>query len=93
MQRETMNFSANFATAVVTELRKAGRMRSRPHRFAGFRVLKAPDVPSVLVEIGYLSNKQEAAMLQSAKARAGIIDALARAIDAYFAETMRLTTN
>ena len=93
MQRETMNFSANFATAVVTELQKAGRMRSRPHRFAGFRILKAPDVPSVLVEIGYLSNKQEAAMLQSAKARAGIIDALARAIDAYFAETMRLTTN
>lgn len=93
MQRETMNFSANFATAVVSELQKAGRMRSRPHRFGGFLVLKAPDVPSVLVEIGYLSNNREAAMLQSAKGRSGIIDALTRAVDAYFAKTLRVTTN
>ena len=83
-QRETMNQSATLAQTVVVELGQRVTMRSNPHRFAGFRVLKAPDVPSVLVEIGFLTNRQEEAQLKSSRTRQQIADGLADAIDAYF---------
>jgi len=83
-QRETMNYAASFAEALVRRLREEGRMRRKPHRFAGFLVLKAPDIPSVLVEIGYLSNRKEEKLLKSAKKRQGIVDALAKGVDDYF---------
>jgi len=83
-QRETMNYSANFATTLVPELRQLIHMRRKPHRFAGFVVLKAPDVPSVLIELGYLSNRQDERMLTSPKSRAAIAAAIARAVDNYF---------
>jgi N-acetylmuramoyl-L-alanine amidase len=83
-QRETMNYSAHFASALVPELRQLIHMRRKPHRFAGFRVLKAPDVPSVLVELGYLSNRRDEKMLTSAKSRAAIATAIARAVNNYF---------
>lgn len=83
-QRETMNQSATLAQTVVVELGERVTMRANPHRFAGFRVLKAPDVPSVLVEIGFLTNRQEEAQLNSARTRRQIADGLADAIDAYF---------
>ena len=54
------------------------------HRFAGFAVLKAPDVPAVLVELGFLSNHDDVSSLTSVKARKGLVRALARGIDAYF---------
>lgn len=84
-QRETMNYSVRFAGVLVPELRQHIKMRSRPHRFAGFRVLKAPDVPSVLVELGYLSNRQDERMLQSARSRQAIAKSVALAIDRYVA--------
>lgn len=85
-QRETMNFSARFANTLVAELeRQRIRVRRKPHRFAGFRVLKAPDVPSVLVELGYLSNPKEERWLSSKPARAVVTRAIADAIDRYFA--------
>ncbi|MDF1721774.1 MAG: N-acetylmuramoyl-L-alanine amidase [Minwuia sp.] len=83
-QRETMNQSAILAQTVVVELGERVTMRSNPHRFAGFRVLKAPDVPSVLVEIGFLTNRQEEAQLKSSRTRQRIARGLADAIDAYF---------
>lgn len=83
-QRETMNYSAQFAAALVPELRQLIRMRRKPHRFAGFRVLKAPDVPSVLIELGYLSNRQDERMLTNAGSRAAIAASIARAVDNYF---------
>lgn len=83
-QRESMNYSAQFAGALVPELRRLIRMRRKPHRFAGFRVLRAPDVPSVLIELGYLSNRQDEKMLTSAGSRAAIARAVARAADSYF---------
>lgn len=83
-QRETMNQSALLAQTVVVQLGERITMRSNPHRFAGFRVLKAPDVPSVLVEIGFLTNRQEEAQLKSARTRQRIASGLAAAIDAYF---------
>ena len=83
-QRETMNYSARFAAALVPELRQLIRMRRKPHRFAGFRVLKAPDVPSVLIELGYLSNPRDEKMLTNAASRAAIATSIARAVDNYF---------
>lgn len=82
-QRETMNYSARFANTLIPELSRSIGMRNSPHRFAGFRVLKAPDVPSVLVELGYLSNRQDERMLRSPKQRRIIVAAIARAIEDY----------
>ncbi len=58
-RRETHTFSLSFAKTVVKSLKKDVNMINNPHRFAGFQVLRAPDVPSVLVEIGYLSNEED----------------------------------
>ena len=86
VQRETMNLSAGFANVVLPELVKRVKTLRNTHRFAGFAVLKAPDVPSVLVEMGYLSNRRDERLLSTSKGRRPIIEALARAIDRYFAE-------
>jgi N-acetylmuramoyl-L-alanine amidase len=83
-RRETMNFSAGFAEFLVKRLKETGRMRKKPHRFAGFMVLKAPDVPSVLIEIGYLSNRNEEKLLRSRKLRAPMINAIAKSVNDYF---------
>ncbi len=84
-QRETMNYAARFATTVVPEFRRAKiRMRGKPHRFAAFRVLKAPDVASVLLELGYLSNKADATYLQRDSSRIAIVRSVAAAVDSYF---------
>ena len=58
-QRETRNRSSEFARCIEIEMKKSIHLISDTHRFAGFAVLKAPDVPSVLLEMGYLSNKEE----------------------------------
>jgi N-acetylmuramoyl-L-alanine amidase len=84
-QRETMNLSATFAAQVIDEMAKGVRVLRRSHRFAGFAVLKAPDVPSVLIEMGYLSNREDERMLKSSRRRAALVAAIARGIDAYFA--------
>jgi N-acetylmuramoyl-L-alanine amidase len=84
-QRETMNFSVKFAKLLIPEISKSGLKTSgRSHRFAGFRVLKAPDVPSVLVELGYLSNKQDEKILKSSKGQTMLAQSIANAIDIYF---------
>jgi len=88
-QRETMNYSARFANLLLPELRERVVMRSNSHRFAGFVVLKAPDVPSVLLEMGYMSNPKDARMLKSAAGQKRIALALSAAIDRYFAERER----
>ncbi len=84
-QRETMNFSASFANMLLPEIGKTGRLLRKSHRFAGFAVLKAPDVPSVLIEMGYLSNREDERLLTSPSLRRNLILAIARAIDKYFA--------
>jgi N-acetylmuramoyl-L-alanine amidase len=85
-QRKTMNDSAIFARHVVAELGRSTRLLPRTHRFAGFAVLKAPDVPAVLIELGYLSNRHDERMLNEARERSKIAAAIVRAIDAYFAD-------
>ncbi len=83
-QRETLNRSSEFATFVVSEMRKSTHTLDNTHRFAGFAVLKAPDVPSVLMELGYLSNRYEEKQLQQKSYRKKLAAAAARAIDRYF---------
>lgn len=83
-QRETMNQSARFAGFLAPELRSSVRTHRRAHRFAGFAVLKAPDVPSLLLEMGYLSNPDEERMLSSRAFQEKVAVALRRGIDRYF---------
>ena len=88
-RRETMNRSVRFARLLVGSMRRRVRMVGRSHRFAGFAVLKAPDIPSVLVELGYLSNRADESLLRSARYRAKVARAVLRAIDRFFARRAR----
>jgi len=86
VQRETLNLSAVFAGLIIDEAgRETHILEYNSHRFAGFAVLKAPDVPSVLVETGYLSNRQDEQLLRRPEYRAKLAGALAKAIERYFA--------
>jgi N-acetylmuramoyl-L-alanine amidase len=85
-QRDTMNRSSRFAQTAVTSLAGATDILPRqPHRSAAFVVLKAPDVPAVLIELGYLSNPGDARQMGTARWRDGVADAIARAVDRHFA--------
>lgn len=83
-QRETKNRSARFAQLLIPELHKVGSLTHRTHRFAGFRVLKAPDVPSVLIELGYLTNVDDESAMRGTRWRKGMAKAIAQAVDSYF---------
>lgn len=85
VQRRTMNDSARFARVAVTEIGRTINLRRNPHRFAGFRVLRAPDVPSVLVELGFLSNDREEQKLRSKDWQRRVAAAIVTAVDAFFA--------
>ena len=83
-QRETKTFSLQFARAAVTDLKGTARLHKRPMRSAGFVVLKAPDVPSVLIELGYMSDKDDLSHLKSEDWRKRTAGALAQAVDDFF---------
>ena len=83
-RRETRTYSHAFARTLVNYWNEAGRLNKNPHRSAGFRVLKAPDVPSVLLELGYLSNEKDSAALLKTEWRAKAATAMTRAVDAFF---------
>ena len=83
-QRETRSFSANFARNLVSDMRTATRLHKHPLRSAGFRVLKSPDVPSVLIELGYVSNPKDLKQLVSESWRSRTGDAIVHAIQSYF---------
>jgi N-acetylmuramoyl-L-alanine amidase len=83
-QRETKSFSVRFARDLVANLRGAARLHKNPVKSASFRVLKAPDVPSVLLELGYVSNPADLKELTSEAWRSHTADAVAQAINAYF---------
>jgi N-acetylmuramoyl-L-alanine amidase len=83
-QRETKNFSAQFARTMVGELKGAARMHKNPLRAAGFRVLTAPDVPSVLVELGYVSSRQDLKQLVSDNWRSKAGDSIVQAVNTFF---------
>src|ERR1700674_5791737 len=83
-QRETKSFSAHFARTLASELKMAARMHKHPLKSAGFRVLKAPDVPSVLIELGYVTNHEDLKLLTSEAWRARATDSIMQAIHTFF---------
>jgi N-acetylmuramoyl-L-alanine amidase len=89
IRRETHAFSIRFARSLVGQLSNTIELINHPHRYAGFRVLKAPDVPSVLVELGYLSNPKDEAELRDPKWRAKAIDSMCKAIAQFAAAKKR----
>ncbi|MGX1306544.1 N-acetylmuramoyl-L-alanine amidase [Amorphus suaedae] len=84
-RRETKVFSHHFAEEVIDELGTAVQLHKNPHRSARFRVLKAHDIPSVLIELGYLSNIHDEQLLTDAEWRDRAAEALREAVDRFFA--------
>jgi N-acetylmuramoyl-L-alanine amidase len=88
---DTMNQSKFFANTLVGRMKGEGvHTLENTHRYAGFAVLKAPDVPSVLIEAGFMSNRKEARMLNQASYRKKIASSIRSGVDAYF-EHVRIT--
>jgi N-acetylmuramoyl-L-alanine amidase len=85
-QRETRAKSARFADLIIKDLGPEVSLLSNTHRFAGFAVLKAPDIPSVLVEIGFLTTPSEEHTLATPVHQAKVVHGMVKAINAYFGE-------
>jgi N-acetylmuramoyl-L-alanine amidase len=85
-QRETKTFSMQFARTLINDIKPATPLHLRPVKSAGFIVLKAPDVPSVLVELGYMSTRADLKNLVSVEWRARTAAAMTRAVDDFFAQ-------
>jgi N-acetylmuramoyl-L-alanine amidase len=83
-RRETRNFGVVFAQHLVKNLGKSTRMFKIPHQQASFKVLEAPDVPSALIELGYLTNAADEKQLVSEEWQASVAGSMVEAIDAYF---------
>jgi N-acetylmuramoyl-L-alanine amidase len=88
-RRQTNNLSIRLARDLVTELGRDVQLLNNSHRSAGFAVLKAPDIPSALVEIGCLSNKDEDRLLQQSSYHRKLAAGLVRAMDDYFGSVAR----
>jgi N-acetylmuramoyl-L-alanine amidase len=85
-RRETKIFSVRLANNLVGSAKKAMRMNKNPQRAAGFLVLKAPDVPSALLELGYMTNKEDLNLMMSQAWRDKAAEALVQAIDGFFGQ-------
>lgn len=83
-RRETKTFSNRFARALVREMKGVARLHKNPLKSAGFVVLKAPDVPSVLLELGYVSNKADLQLLVSESWRSRTVGSVAQAVELFF---------
>ena len=91
-QRETMNASSRFADLMQRELTGEGvTFKTTYHRFAGLAVLKAPDVPAILLECGYMSDPQDLDLLFSKGYQHEIADGVTRAVEAHFARRVGKT--
>jgi N-acetylmuramoyl-L-alanine amidase len=84
-QRETRAYSAQFAKTLIANWKEAGSLNKNPARSASFVVLKSFDVPSVLLELGYLSSEKDLARLTSPEWRDQAATKTAEAIEAFFA--------
>ena len=87
-QRESMNASADFANLLKREAGRFVPFRSDYHRMAGFAVLKAPDIPSILLEIGYLTNAADASRLASSDGQKRIASGVRKAVEVHFAKRL-----
>lgn len=90
VQRETMNGSVRMARHAVAALKREVAMLPNSHRFAGFVVLKAPDVPSVLIEMGFMSSRADEALLRRPDHRRRLAAAMAEAVGRYLDESAAL---
>jgi N-acetylmuramoyl-L-alanine amidase len=88
VRRETRNFSVLFSRTLIDEMRDDLRLNKNPARSARFHVLKAPDVPSVLVELGYLTNAEDERVMNTESWQEKMAGALKSAVDAYFGKTI-----
>ena len=91
-QRATRNRSAIFAQTLMSNIEGRAPILRRSHRDAGFMVLLAPDVPAVLLEMGFVSTPEDEARLRDPAARARLMGAVANAIDTHFGESMKLAS-
>ncbi|MAB09920.1 MAG: N-acetylmuramoyl-L-alanine amidase, partial [Hyphomonas sp.] len=90
VKRETKTHSAEFAELLLPELQQAGPVLRDTHKNAGFYVLLAPDVPAVLLELGFLTNRDDAKRLQSRSGRQKSMAAVKRGIDRFFIQQEKL---
>ncbi len=90
-RRETKTYSRLFSRTLVNYLKGSARLNKNPERAAGFKVLKAPDVPSVLLELGYLSSQKDIHSLVSPEWRDKATANVAQAIDSFFAPRLKLS--
>ena len=91
-QRNTKNRSAAFASTLVSHIDGKAPLLRRSQRDAGFMVLLAPDVPAVLLELGFVSNAEDEAFLRDPAERKRLMGSVGDAIDDYFAEATRLAS-
>jgi len=86
LKRETANFSADFSRTLVQRLAKTISLSRRPRRSAAFKVLRQADTPSVLVELGYMSHREDEKLLNSAAWQRRVAASIAAAVDSYFSK-------
>ncbi len=86
MKRETANFSTDFSNVLVSGLQKSIKLSRAPKRSAAFKVLKQTKTPSVLVELGYLSNLKDEKMMLTADWQLRVSERIGAAVDSYFAQ-------
>lgn len=83
-RRETKNKSVRLAESIVKSVKGKARLLTNPHRHAGFAVLKAPDIPSVLIELGFLTNREEEKLLNTKAYQRRVVEGLVDGVEAYF---------
>jgi N-acetylmuramoyl-L-alanine amidase len=91
-QRATKNRSAIFAESLMAKLQGNTPLLRSSHRSAGFMVLLAPDVPAVLLEMGFITNPQDERRLRDEGERTEMADAVAESIDEYFSRTIKFAS-